>query len=1283
MIGDTYLRYWRAKMNGLAIRLLGPFQTTLDDEPVTQFESEKVRALLAYLAAEAEQPQRREFLAEMFWPGRPEGAARANLRHALGVLRAAIGDRQRSIDSKSNPPFLLVTREMIQFNLTPAAWVDTAMFEKLFQSGTSDAQPSISQLEKAVKLYRGAFIEDISIGDSNIFQEWVLLKREQFRRRALDGLHRLSQCYEAWGKYTRAQEHAWRLVELAPLDEKAHRQIMRLLALAGKRTAALAQYEICRRILVEELGVEPESETTELYKKIYEGKLEIPPVISLLDRERSLPFQLPGFLKEGAEDVEPPVFVGREEEMARLFAFLEQSLKGHDRLVFITGGPGRGKTALLDEFARRAMDAQPELLVVGGNCNAYAGVGDPYLPFRDVMAMLTGDVEAQWAAGSISRDHAWRLWKALPLVVETLLEKSPSLIGAILSGEDLLSRIASAFPDRFDLLNRLQVLTERPLASPVYPKQSHLFEQYNNLLRSLSHIQPLVLFLDDMHWADSGSIGLLFHLGRRLSDKGNRIMIACAYRPEEVGWGHPGQQHSLSKALSEFKCIYGDVWVDLAGADQKAGRRFVDAFLDTQSNRLGERFRAALFQHTEGHPLFTIELLRAMQERGDLIRDAEKDDAWIEGPALNWDKLPARVEAVIEQRIGRLDPELQQIVAVASVEGEVFTAQVMADVQNIEERRLLHRLSSELERQHRLVREQGEVQVGESRLTRYKFGHVLIQNYLYQSLSRGERRLLHGQIATSLEAFYEGEGQLDTIAVQLAHHFYKAGDYNQALRYFTLAGKRAARLYANDEAIAHYTQAIGLAKRVSLNAASLARLHSERGLAYETLGEFDRAYRDHEEALQIARAAGEHQMEWQALLTIGKLWSSRDYDRTRDYYERALKLARQIDDPTALANSLNQIGNWYLNAENPQKAKEYHLQALEICQEIEDRQCLASTLDLLGIANLLVNDLVASLSYYDQAVALFRGLDDRPRLVSSLTGRGFMGGAAYSYLTAVPVTIPGDARHDFEEALKIAREIDSPPGKAWALWALSLLNSVQGQFGQALEAAQSGLCVASSIGHREWETGNRYALGVVYSQLFALEEARRQLKQALTLAGGLQSQHWIYVTTGSLAAACCLGDDLSQAQAYLETVITPQTPMDTLAKRYCWARQAELALFQGDPALTIEIVDRLIASATGLSPKRAITFLWWLKGKALAAKGQPAEASTLLLAAIENAQTTGEYFLLWRLYASLGRLFRMVGHEAEAEKAFTESRALIEEMAATIPDGPLKENFRQQATNTI
>jgi hypothetical protein len=338
----------------------------------------------------------------------------------------------------------------------------------------------------------------------------------------------------------------------------------------------------------------------------------------------------------------------------------------------------------MNEFAQCAMDAHPELLAASGNCNAYSGAGDPYLPFRDVMAMLTGDVETRWTAGTITRDHARRLWEAQSLVVQAVLAGGSSLVDTILSREALALRAAMAVPDRVDWLERLDALTRQRQTGEVELEQSHLFEQYTNILRVLADEHPLVLLLDDMQWADTGSIILLFHLGRRLTD--SRILIICAYRPEEVALGRAGERHPLAKVLFEFKRTLGDVWVDL---EQAEGRQFMETFLDIEPNRLGEEFRTALFHRTGGHPLFTIELLRAMQERCDLVK--EDDGYWIEAPTLDWELLPVRVEAVIEERIDRLDPELRQIVTVASVEGETFTAQVVSEVLKIAERSLLER----------------------------------------------------------------------------------------------------------------------------------------------------------------------------------------------------------------------------------------------------------------------------------------------------------------------------------------------------------------------------------------------------------------------------------------------------------------------------------------------------------------------------------------------------------------------------------------------------------------
>jgi tetratricopeptide (TPR) repeat protein len=137
--------------------------------------------------------------------------------------------------------------------------------------------------------------------------------------------------------------------------------------------------------------------------------------------------------------------------------------------------------------------------------------------------------------------------------------------------------------------------------------------------------------------------------------------------------------------------------------------------------------------------------------------------------------------------------------------------------------------------------------------------------------------------------------------------------------------------------------------------------------------------------------------------------------------------------------------------------------------------------------------------------------------------------------------------------------------------------------------------------------------------------------------------------------------------------------MDTMGKRYCWTRRAELALLLGDPALALEIVNRLIASAPGMPAGGVITFLWMLKGEALATLGSLDEAASLLQAALENARAQGERFLLWRVHASLGRLYQAMNHQNKAQKEISAAHELIEELSATIPDKALKDNFLQHA----
>jgi DNA-binding SARP family transcriptional activator/predicted ATPase/energy-coupling factor transporter ATP-binding protein EcfA2 len=890
-------------MAHLSLSFLGSFQATLDGQPITDFKSNKARALLAYLAVESDRAHRREVLAGLLWADYPNREALSNLRYTLSSLRGSIRDRARAKDPDAQPPFLLIARDTLQFNTASDYWLDVTAFTQAVEA-ESDS-PSVSdQLQEAVALYRGGFLEGFSVADSPPFEEWALLTRERLARQVSSALLHLATACEQRGEYDQAQSHAWRQTELEPYDETAHQQLMRTLALGGQRSAALAQYETCRRRLAEELNVEPSPETTRLYEQIRSGELRgLRPVPAPSpDRVASLP----PFLEEEPPQTETPTFVAREGELAQMERSLDLALAGQGQVVFVTGEAGSGKTTLVEEFARRAQNARGDLIVASGNCNAYTGIGDPYLPFREVLSMLTGDIQARWAAGAITRDHARRLWHTLPITTQVLIEAGPDLVDTFVPGQALIERTVACAPERTDLLARLDDAAKRgPAIGPGSSRQSDLFEQYTRVLQALAQRKPLLLMVDDLQWADLGSISLLFHLGRHLA--GGRILIVGGYRQEEIALGRDGKRHPLEPVVNEFQRDFGNITVNLGQAE---GRSFVDALLDSEPNHLGDTFREMLHQQTGGHPLFTTELLRGMQQRGDLVQDSE--GRWTEGTALDWQSLPARVEAVIAERIGRMAEPLQGALRVACIEGEMFTAEVVARVQAAEEQEMVDRLSGELDKKHRLVCAQGIARIDGQRLSHYRFRHILFQKYLYNSLDDVERAHLHEAVGNTLEALYQDQVEaMVPIAGQLAWHFGESGIARKAIHYLRQAGERATRLSAFQEALAHLTNGLELLMTLPESperAEQELALQLSLGMAWtfgSTIVEGGKAYtRAHALCQQIGRTSELPQIV--GMLTTCH-YVGAQHRRARELAEEALDLAQQVGDPMLVAT-----GHWRL-----------------------------------------------------------------------------------------------------------------------------------------------------------------------------------------------------------------------------------------------------------------------------------------------------------------------------------------------------------------------------------
>ena len=344
----------------LRLSFLGAFQATLRDQPAPEFQTNKVRALLAYLAVEAEQGHQRATLAGLLWPEMPDEKARNNLSKALSLLRSALHDRARPA------PHVLAGRQTVRFNPGSDYWLDVAEFQR-----DTGPRASVPQLERVVDLYQGEFLTGFSLPDAAAFEEWLLLWRERLHQQMLATLERLASHYLT-ADAEKAQHYARRQLELDAWRESAHVQLMQALALSGDRSGALAQYEACRRLLADELGVEPAAATVAMVEAIKAGevrpRIEAPsPAVA-----RNLP-------------VPQTAFIGRKAELAAL----DESVRGgRSRLVTIVGPGGVGKTRLALAYAGRYLGAAADSPFPGGvyfvsladlSAPANATLADPFI----------------------------------------------------------------------------------------------------------------------------------------------------------------------------------------------------------------------------------------------------------------------------------------------------------------------------------------------------------------------------------------------------------------------------------------------------------------------------------------------------------------------------------------------------------------------------------------------------------------------------------------------------------------------------------------------------------------------------------------------------------------------------------------------------------------------------------------------------------------------------------------------------------------------------------------
>ncbi len=949
----------------LKIYLLGQFLLQRDDLPL-ELPSRPAQSLLAYLVINPGIPHRREKLSGMLWPDSEESNARGYLRQALWRIR-------KSIESGSLNPddFLDINKISITWIKESDFWVDASGLMKPEENLSPD------DLIEIVRLYQGELLP-------GFYEDWIQIERDRLQaahhQKMTAVLDTLIEA-EDWERALEWSEH-WIRTDISP--EQAYRALM--IAYHGMGDTAMLRnsYERCEDALNRDLGVEPSEETQELYRRLQSREQPIHQPIA--DPCVDLPVQLPPFLEErDTEWFERPLFLARESELAQLETYLRSTLSNKGQTVFITGEAGSGKTSLLDEFTRRSIEEHSDLVVVSGNCNAHTGMGDPYLPFREILGQLSGDVEARLEAGTITTEHARRLWNMIPCTTSALVESGPDLINTFINGPALIDRMHVISPGRLEWVSRLEKISKDRGTTRLAPgiEQYDFFDQYTRVLREISRTYPLILQIDDLQWADAGSIGLLFHLGRQIT--GCPILIVGAYRQEEVALGRDGARHPLEPVLNELQREYGLQTLNLEHSDRM---RFVEALLASEPNQLGPEFQAMLFQQTQGQPLFTIELLRGMQERGDL--ELNDNQEWIEGEHLDWETMPARVEAVIAERIGRLDPPSQALLRAASVEGEVFTAEAVAQVIKRDDRELLACLSSELDRQHRLVRADSIHRSDGQLLSSYRFRNILFQKYLYNSLDEVERIHLHEEIGEVLETLISSEDQAAEMALKLARHFEEAGMLQQAIHYLHLAGERATQLCAFQEGTAHLWKAVELLR-------------------------------------QNPESPQRDQEELQLLISIVKTWKNNWGSTTiRQAFDRASQLCHQLESKAELARIQGELTIYhYVQAEYP-AAIECAVEALDLAQQAEDPILIAASNWYLGFLNFGEGNYVIGKDYLEKVREFYDPQEHHRTMLLYHGVDAGTGALAYEALCLWCLGYPDQGIKRSTESISIAKQLGHP-----------------------------------------------------------------------------------------------------------------------------------------------------------------------------------------------------------------------------------------------------------------
>ncbi len=773
---------------------LGPPEVRLGEHLVS-FPTRKTLALLIYLAIESG-AQPRETLAALLWPEASPERSHGSLRNTLDHLQTAI----RQASGQAQTSYLLVTHNSLSLNPDANIDFDLKTVERAYDQARADrssrtlpeGSASLPLLQSAAACQRGDFLAGFSLGDAPDFDDWAAIQREVWNRRLGLILDRLSEIQFAHGEFAGATETASHWITLDALNEIAYRRKMRAHFAAGERGQALKTYEGCRTILAAELGIEPEPDTVALAERIrIQAPLAPPQVRKALPKPR-LPDTSINFLGS--------LFTGRNREYQTLIKCYETATEGQPQLAVLRGEVGIGKSRLARKFIQWA-SAQGAELLLGG-----AFESGSHLPFQPLVEALR-----------------------LRLAVENSLADKVD--------EIWLSPLSQLLPELRQHHPNLSPPPVEPLHLEAEDNQAQLYEPLVQSMLALAEQAPLVLFIDDLQWADSATLDLLQYAIRRWKDNAARILFLASLRSDAL---HPmtqprpaGSPQGLSLWLDHIAREVTPVHIELEPLDE---RETVQMMLSILSPPDAD-FAQWLYIETHGQPFYLIETLKDLLERRVLHPKRLVENQWTFSVDADHDlgravSVPFTVHAVIRSRLNRISPNAFSLLAGGAVLEHQITFERMCAISSLSEDQALPALDELIS--GRLLLESAQPGV----VSDYAFTNDMLRDVVYTEAGDARRRLFHRRALEVLEK--SGES-----AAVLAHHALAAGLAQDAFRYSLVAGREALRLSVVSEAIVHFERAYQFMKEAAQpempDGADLRDLYTQLSWAYQLAGQMEKA----------------------------------------------------------------------------------------------------------------------------------------------------------------------------------------------------------------------------------------------------------------------------------------------------------------------------------------------------------------------------------------------------------------------------------------------------------